>query len=56
MNNLFLLTGNDTIEQMQKVIDYYDIDMKHIKRIYTLQNGMKDQLILTYHLQVFCQK
>ena len=50
MNNLFLLTGNDTIEQMQKVIDYYDIDMKHIKRSYTLQNGMKDGLFTEYFI------
>ena len=49
-NNINLFSSNETIKQMQRIIDYYDIDMKLMKRSYTLRNGMKDGMFTEYFL------
>ena len=33
---------------IQQIIDYYDCDMKKIKRSYTLKNGIKDGMYIEY--------
>lgn len=51
MYHINLFSSNETtIQPMQRIIDYYDTDMKHIKRSYTLRNGMKDGMFTEYFI------
>ena len=41
-----MMSDNET---MQKIIDYYDVNMQQIKRSYTLRNGLKDGMFIEFY-------